>query len=62
MLLAPLTNQDYNHIKLGIKLLVLVVIGVLAVLYVTKERGPKWLAPTMGGLVVLNVGLAVFWA
>lgn len=62
MLLAPLTNQDYNHIKLGIKLLVLVVIGVLAVLYVTKERGPKWLAPAMGGLVVLNVGLAVFWA
>ena len=39
----------------------LVVIGVLAVLYVTKERAPRWLAPTLGGLVVLNVGLAVFW-
>jgi uncharacterized membrane protein SirB2 len=62
MLLAPLTNQDYNHIKLGVKLLVLVVIGVLAVLYVTKERAPKWLPGGLGGLVVLNVGLAVFWA
>jgi hypothetical protein len=62
MLLAPLTGQDYNHMKLGIKLLVLVVIGVFAVLYVTKDKAPKWLAPTMGGLVVLNVGLAVFWA
>ncbi len=62
MLLAPLTNQDYNHVKLGVKLLVLVVIGVLAVLYVTKERAPKWLPQTLGGLVVLNVGLAVFWA
>src|SRR5262249_11815458 len=62
MLLAPLTHQDYNHVKLGVKLLVLVVIGVLAVLYVTKERAPKWLPQTLGGLVVLNVGLAVFWA
>ncbi|MBP2322701.1 hypothetical protein JOF56_003086 [Kibdelosporangium banguiense] len=62
MLLAPLTDQDYNHMKLGIKLLVLVVIGVFSVLYVTKDKAPKWLPPTLGGLVVLNVGLAVFWA
>jgi uncharacterized membrane protein SirB2 len=62
MLLAPLTHQDYNHVKLGVKLLVLVVIGVLAVLYVTKERAPKWLPGGLGGLVILNVGLAVFWA
>ena len=61
MLLAPLTNQNYDHMKLGIKILVLVVIGVLAVLFVTKERGPKWLNPVLGGLVVTNVGLAVFW-
>jgi uncharacterized membrane protein SirB2 len=61
MLLAPLTHQDYDHIKLGVKLLVLVVIGVLAVINVSKERIAGWLAPTMGGLVVLNVGLAVFW-
>jgi uncharacterized membrane protein SirB2 len=62
MLLAPLTHQDYNHIKLGVKLLVLIVIGVLAVFHVSKERVPKWLGPTLGGLVVLNVGLAVFWS
>ncbi|TCO65523.1 hypothetical protein [Actinocrispum wychmicini] len=62
MLLAPLTHQDYNQIKLGVKLLVLIVIGVLAVMNVSRERAPKWLGPTLGGLVVLNVGLAVFWS
>jgi uncharacterized membrane protein SirB2 len=62
MLLAPLTNQDYNHIKLGVKLLVLIVIGVLAVLNISKERVANWLAPALGGFVVLNVGLAVFWS
>jgi hypothetical protein len=39
-----------------------VVIGVLAVLYVSKERAPRWLPGGLGGLVILNVGLAVFWA
>lgn len=62
MLLAPLTHQDYNQVKLGIKLLVLIVIGVLAVVNISKERAPNWLGPTLGGLVVVNVGLAVFWS
>lgn len=60
-LLAPLTDEDYNHMKLGIKLLVLVVIGGLALGYTLKKTSPSWLNPTLGGLVVLNVGLAVFW-
>jgi len=61
MLLAPATDQDYNHMKLGIKLLVVLVIGGLALFYTTKRRSPNWLNPALGGLVVLNVGLAVFW-
>jgi hypothetical protein len=61
MLLAPLTDQDYNHMKLGIKLLVVVAVGGLALFFTIKRRSPAWLNPTLGGLVVLNVGLAVFW-
>ncbi|MCP2165512.1 hypothetical protein [Goodfellowiella coeruleoviolacea] len=59
--LMPLTHADYNHAKLGVKMVVLIVIGVLAVANVNRKRIPTWLAPTMLGLVVLNVGLAVFW-
>ena len=61
-LLAPLTHADYNNAKLGIKLLVLVVIGGLALVYVIRRvPAPRWLNPALAGLVVLNVGLAVFW-
>ncbi|PPK69694.1 hypothetical protein V5P93_006663 [Actinokineospora auranticolor] len=62
MALAPLTDAHYNHAKLGVKLTVVVVILVLAFVYLAKRACPRWLAPTLGGLVVLNVGLAVFWS
>jgi hypothetical protein len=62
MLLAPLTDVDYNDMKLGIKLVVLVVIGGLAIAFMIKRTAvPRWLTLVLGGLVVLNVGLAVFW-
>lgn len=61
-LIAPLTDADYNHVKLGSKLLVLLVIAGLALVYVIRRvPAPRWLNPTLVGLVVLNVGLAVFW-
>jgi hypothetical protein len=60
-LLAPLTHQDYNHVKLGIKLLVLLIIGALVIMFTIRKTAPRWLNFTLGGLVVLNVGLAVFW-
>jgi hypothetical protein len=59
--LAPLTDQDYNNIKVGVKLLVLVLIGALVAVNLRKERVASWLTPTLAGLVVLNVGIAVFW-
>ena len=59
--LSPLTDKDYDHFKIGVKLLVLVVIGVLAFLYVRKPAAPTWLPRALAGLVVLNVGVAVFW-
>jgi hypothetical protein len=61
MLLAPLTHADYDEVKLGVKLLVLLVIGGLAITYTVRGRTPRWLPFTLGGLVVVNVGLAVFW-
>lgn len=61
-LLGPATDQDYNHVKLGIKLLVLLVIGGLGLVYVIRRvPAPGWLPVTLVGLVVVNVGLAVFW-
>lgn len=56
-----LDDVEYNHMKLGIKILVLVVILGLAGGFLRKPAAPKWLNPVLGALVVLNVGLAVFW-
>lgn len=56
-----LDEVEYNHMKLGIKLLVLGVIAGLAFAFLRKPSAPRWLNPTLGGLVVLNVALAVFW-
>lgn len=52
---------EYDPVKIGIKLAVLIVIGGLAVAFLRKPAAPAWLNPALGGLVVLNVGLAVFW-
>ncbi|HEX6345693.1 hypothetical protein [Umezawaea sp.] len=59
--LAPVTDQDYDHVKIGVKLLVLVAIGVLALVFARKPAAPAWLPRALAGLVVLNVGVAVFW-
>ena len=60
--LDPINDAvKYDPIKIGIKLLVLVVIGALALVFLRKPAAPRWLNPTLGALVVLNVGLAVFW-
>ncbi|MBB5806048.1 hypothetical protein F4560_005816 [Saccharothrix ecbatanensis] len=59
--LAPLTDQDYNHIKVGVKLLVLVAIGVLVAVNLNKAKPATWLTPALAGLVVVNTGVAVFW-
>jgi hypothetical protein len=60
-LLAPLTDHHYNQAKLGIKLVVLVILGGLALFYTIRRANPRWLPFTLIGLTVVNVGLAVFW-
>ncbi|CCH34974.1 hypothetical protein ABZ816_20645 [Actinosynnema sp. NPDC047251] len=59
--LAPLTDKDYNHVKLGVKLLVVVLIAGLVAVNLNKRKVASWLTPALAGLVVLNVGVAVFW-
>ena len=54
-------RDDANHPKVAVKLLVALVIGALALVFRKRDRMPKWLLPTLTGLVVLNVGVAVFW-
>ncbi|MEU5691181.1 hypothetical protein [Actinosynnema sp. NPDC020468] len=58
--LSPLTDKDYNHVKIGVKLLVLVVIGGIVALNLNKKPA-AWITPGLAGLVVLNVAIAVFW-
>lgn len=55
-------RDDVNHAKPGVKLLVVLVIGVLALVHRKRDRLPNWLVPALAGLVVLNAGIAVFWA
>jgi hypothetical protein len=56
-----LQDEDVNNPKVGIKLLVALAIGGLALAFRRRDRMPNWLLPALAGLVVLNVGLAVFW-
>ncbi|MEZ5153501.1 hypothetical protein [Rhodococcus zopfii] len=56
---------ELNHMKIGIKLLVAVVILVLAIVGLKKEKqnpgSTGALAHTIGGLGILNVIIAVLW-
>lgn len=55
-------NGEYvDNTKIGVKLVVLVAILVLALMNKKKDRVATWVLPTIGGLTVLNICLAVFW-
>lgn len=57
---VDLTDVDpLNHMKIGIKTLVLVAIVVVGVMNVRNPA--KKLAIIAGVLAIVNVGLAVFW-
>jgi hypothetical protein len=61
VLFSPLTHRDYDDVKIGFKMLVLVIIGVLLIIFTVRKTAPRWLTFTLGGLIVVNVGIAVFW-
>jgi len=52
---------EVDYVKAGVKLLVALVIGALALAFRKRDRMPSWLLPGLISLVVLNVGVAVFW-
>ncbi|MBH0122869.1 hypothetical protein ACWDUD_26340 [Rhodococcus sp. NPDC003382] len=56
---------ELNHMKIGVKLVVAVVILVLAIVGLKKEKqnpgSTGALAHTIGGLGILNVIIAVLW-
>ncbi|MBW9206974.1 hypothetical protein KV102_10680 [Mumia sp. zg.B53] len=55
-------DLDVNHVKIGIKLVVAIVVTVLAFVATRKgDRAPVWMAHAIGGLAVLNVLIAVLW-
>lgn len=56
-----LADHPLNHMKLGIKFLVLILITVLVLVYRKKEVAPSWVLWAIGGLTFLNVVLAVGW-
>jgi hypothetical protein len=54
-------RDDVNQARAGVKLVVVLIIGGLALAYRRRDRMPRWLLPTLAGLVVLNTAIAVFW-
>lgn len=62
-LVGVLENLDetVDNAKIGVKLAVALVIGVLCWLNRHKERVPSGLFLGLFGLTALNAGIAVFW-
>lgn len=60
-LMLELGDDPVNHMKLGIKLLVLIVITVLVVMNRKKDSVPDATFWSIFGLTLANAALAVFW-
>lgn len=59
--IAEMGDADINHMKIGIKLLINVVVVVLA--FMAKKKGddaPRGLITSIGALTVLNIVIALF--
>lgn len=63
--LAEMGDGEVNHLKIGIKLVLLIVILVAAVIGRRKvaknEPVHKGLAHSVGGLALINTAIAVLW-
>lgn len=55
-------DGDVNHAKVGVKLVIGLVILVLVMVNLRKERIPQGLWLGLLALSVLNVAVAVFWS
>ncbi|GAA4835586.1 hypothetical protein [Garicola koreensis] len=63
--LAEMGDGDLNHVKIGVKALVLIAVLVTAIIgrrrVAKNETVPTGIAHSVGGLSLINIGLAVFW-
>ncbi len=59
--LAEMRDVDVNHMKIGIKTLVVAAVLVLALVNRKKDAIATGVWAAIGGLTILNVVLAVFW-
>ena len=63
--LIPALDMDANYVKLGIKFAVALAVGVLAFIgrrkYKKDEPVSAGLAHAVGGLALLNIGIATLW-
>lgn len=57
--LAEMGDGDVNHMKIGIKLAVLIVITVLVFVYRKRTAVPAWVLWAVGALTLTNVVIAV---
>ncbi len=52
---------EINNVKIGIKLVVLIVITALVIKYRKKPAAPSWALWAIGALTVANIAIAVLW-
>ncbi|CAM4197984.1 hypothetical protein GCM10009799_10030 [Nocardiopsis rhodophaea] len=57
--LAEMNGGGLDHIKIGVKLVVALVVAIIAVINLRKPAAN--LATAAGVLTIINVGIAVFW-
>lgn len=59
--LAEMGPDPVNHIKIGVKLGVALIITVLVIINRRFSSIPRGLWALLGGLTVVNAGIAVLW-
>jgi len=63
--LIPALDMDANYVKLGIKFVIALAVGVLAFIgrrkYKAGQDISKGLAHGVGGLALLNIAIATIW-
>lgn len=61
VVMGEFSDYDVNHMKIGIKLLVLIVIMVLVLMNRKKTNVPNGTFWAIFGLTLANAAIAVFW-
>ena len=59
VLIAEFGDGDVNHMKIGIKLAVVIAVTVLVFVFRKKNPAPSWALWAIGGLSLLNLIVAV---